>query len=487
MTQGVRGRIRDLLLVVGALALLAWGVVPTFAVGQSDARGLDEQLSTQLRELGFTGRLQSTLTARLGRPLDPRLAETGRMLWFDTITSLNDDNACAGCHSPTNGFGDTQSIAIGIDSNQIVGPSREGPRNQRRAPMVLNTAFYPSLMWNDRFTSLSGDPFDPSAGFLFPVPEGTSLSYLPHLLDAQAFIPPTERAEAAGFAFPGDNDAIRAEVVRRLNAAPEYTRLFGRVFPEVRAGNPISYDMVAQAIAEFEFSLTFANAPIDRYARGEAAALTDQEKEGAVLFFGAAGCVRCHQVSGDSNEMFSDFRDHVIGVPQLVPAETNVPFDGPAMNEDFGREQFTGSPADRYAFRTAPLRNVALQPAYMHDGAFTNLEAAIQHHLDVVASALTYSPAAQRLDKDLSGPIAPLDPILSRLDPLLATPQSTTQQQLDALAAFVSNGLLDPRAKPENLHRLIPQKLPSGRPPLTFEPAKHSDNKFMRTTANPER
>ena len=82
--------------------------------------------------------------------------------------------------------------------------------------MVLNTAFYPSLMWNDRFASLSGDPFDPSAGFQFPPPEGMTLSYLPHLLDAQAFIPPTERAEAAGFAFAGDNDAIRAEVVRRL-------------------------------------------------------------------------------------------------------------------------------------------------------------------------------------------------------------------------------------------------------------------------------
>ena len=69
-------------------------------------------------------------------------------------------------------------------------------------------------MWNDRFSSLSGDPFDTSLGFLFPAPEEMSLSYLPHLLDAQAFIPPTERVEAAGFTFLGDNDAIRAEVVR---------------------------------------------------------------------------------------------------------------------------------------------------------------------------------------------------------------------------------------------------------------------------------
>src|SRR5437588_6545864 len=42
-------------------------------------------------------------------------------------------------------------------------------------------AFYRTLMWNSRFHSLSRDPFDNSAGFVFPAPEGTSLSYLPHL------------------------------------------------------------------------------------------------------------------------------------------------------------------------------------------------------------------------------------------------------------------------------------------------------------------
>src|SRR5262245_37332509 len=67
-------------------------------------------LSARLNELGFTGNVESTLERRLGRPLNPRLADLGRMLWFDTITGLNNDNTCAGCHSPTNGFGDSQSI-----------------------------------------------------------------------------------------------------------------------------------------------------------------------------------------------------------------------------------------------------------------------------------------------------------------------------------------------------------------------------------------
>src|SRR5262249_7997922 len=222
-------------------------------------------------------------------------------------------------------------------------------------------------------------------------------------------------------------------------------RLFGQVFPEVKRGGPITFDMFGKAIAEFEFSLTFANAPIDRFARGETNALTDDQKRGALLFFGQAGCVQCHSVSGKSNEMFSDFREHVLAVPQISPRVTNNSFDGPGANEDFGREDFTRNPADRYAFRTTPLRNVAVQPAFMHDGAFTTLEAAIRHHLNPSASVRTYDPAAQGLAPDLSGPIGPVEDMLARLDPLLADPPTLSDEQVAELVAFVRDGLLDPR------------------------------------------
>src|SRR5215475_3343327 len=365
-------------------------------ISKADCRiPLDQQLETALARQGFTGRIASTLEQRIGHHIDNQLADLGRLLFFDTVTGLNNDNNCSGCHSPTNGFGDTQSIAIGIDNNGVVGAGRAGPRNQRRTPMVANTAFFPNLMWNSRFASLSNDPFDNSDGFLFPQPEGLSLSYLPHLLVAQAFIPPTERVEVAGFNFPGDNFDIRNEVLRRINGVPEYRKRFGKIFPSVRAGGPITFDMFGSAVAEFEFTLVFADAPIDQFARGQKDALTDNQKKGALLFFGKAGCVVCHAVSGQSNEMFSDFKQHVLGVPQIVPSpdKGNVIFDGPGANEDFGLEQITSDPSDRYKFRTSPIRNVALQPAFMHNGAFTRLEDAIRHHLDVKASARNYNPA----------------------------------------------------------------------------------------------
>ena len=151
--------------------------------------------------------------------------------------------------------------------------------------MAINTALYPNLMWNSRFASLSDDPFDNSAGFQFPAPEELSLSYLPHLLVAQAFIPPTERIEVAGFDFPGDNFDLRAEMIRRLNETPAYRKLFGALFPDVAAGADITFDMFGLAVAEFEFTLIFADAPIDQYARGHKNALTDGSEKGGFALF----------------------------------------------------------------------------------------------------------------------------------------------------------------------------------------------------------
>lgn len=433
------------------------------------ARGeeLDGKLAKVLKSHGFTGRIEEKLEARLGRPLDPEVADLGRFLFFDRLLGMKLDNACAGCHAPAKGFGDTQSIAIGIDNNNRVGPGRLGPRNQRRTPMVLNTAFFPKLMWNSRFIANSGDPFDNSDGFTFPAPEGDTLSYLPHLMTAQAFIPPTERNEMAGFEFEGNSDDIRAAVVQRLNDTPNYRQLFESAFG-LAPSDPITYDHAAKALAEFQISLTFANAPIDHFARGEHSAMSAAEKRGALLFFGKANCVKCHAVKGEANEMFSDFTPHVIGVPQIAPENTNSVFDGPGANEDFGLEQITGKKTDRYKFRTSPLRNVALQPTFFHNGAFTTLEEAIAHHLDPETSALNYSPDG-RLPDDLAGPTGPIIPVLVRLDSQIRKPIQLKQQEFNDLVTFVRVSLMDERASPENLSQLIPETLPSGLEPLEFE------------------
>jgi cytochrome c peroxidase len=465
---------------------------------------IDRRLHRELERQGFTGRVASTLEPRLGRPVDAKLAELGRVLFFDSIASLHNDNACAGCHAPATGMGDTQSIAIGIQSNRVVGPGRTGPRNQRRTPTVVNTAFYPNLMWNGRFAALSGDPFSNAMGFRFPPPEGDTRfppndPVVTHLLIAQAHIPPTELVEVAGFTGVRDlgkrfrpfddghghkvplpdasgfrNEPIRQVVLARLNKTPAYRDLFARSFPEVAAGAPIDFSMFGRALAEFEFTLVRADAPLDRYARGDDGALDSHEKRGAVLFFGKARCAQCHSVGGASNEMFSDFAMHNIAVPPIAPEfgvrRGNVIFDGSGEDEDYGRGQLSGSdPADRYRFRSSPLRNAALQPAFFHNGAFTRLEDAIRHHLDPARSLRDYDAEKAGVAADLCLREGPVEPLLATLDALLREPIRLGDDEFADLVAFVRHGLLDPKARPEALCALIPKSLPSGRVPLNFE------------------
>jgi cytochrome c peroxidase len=483
-------------LIVGAIAL---DIQSAQAEGDDTSR-LDQSLSRVLRDAGFTGKVEASLKTRLGRPINPKMAALGRLLFFDKILGLHNDNSCAGCHSPALGFGDSQPIAVGVDNNNIVGPNREGPHNQRRAPLVPNTIFYPALMWTPRFVALSGDPFDNSRGFKFPPPE-TLIADVPTLLAAQASIPSTELVEMAGFtgitANPGPfgprhfqfddghgqtlpapdatgfhNFPIQDAVNARLNSNPVYLKKFGEVF---NSGVPLSpggitINMRRRAIAEFEITLTAAHAPLDQFARGDRRAMTSSQKRGALLFFGKANCVACHAVTGQSNEMFSDFQPHRIGGPQIAPTfgvgTGNVIFDGPNQNEDFGFEQTEGDPALRYTFRTAPLRNLKVAPAYFHNGAFGSLEAAIAHHLNVEASLRNYDPRANNVPPDLKpGPYEGI--LLAGIDPLVQNPIQLTKQEFRDLVEFVRNGLFDKRVL--NFCKQIPRLVPSGMSLQVFE------------------
>jgi cytochrome c peroxidase len=460
---------------------------------------LDRQLANLLAQHGFTGRMEERLEERLGRRIDRDLADLGRNLFFDPIMALRGDNSCADCHAPQFGFADSQSIAIGIRNNNVVGVFRTGPRNQRRSPTLLNSAFIPALMWNSRFVAPTGDPFDNSLGFVFPLPEGTTRfppgdRRFTHLLAAQGHLPQTELVEMTGFAgvagspdidesfyqfddgvgleVPGPNDSgfrnepIRERVLEELNASENYRRRFARAFRQVRRGGPIDFAMIGAAIAEFEFTLTFADAPIDHFARGDRRAMTAAEKRGAILFFGRANCVACHQTRGAANEMFSDFTNHGLGVPQLAPVfgldTGNVHFDGPHSDEDFGAGQITGEESDRYHFRTSPLRNIALAPTFFHNGSFTRLEDAVRHHLDVERSLANYDPRTAGVARDLRLSQAPRRKLLKHLDPLVARPLRLSEREIADLVEFVRSGLLDPRATPERLLKLVPRELPSG-------------------------
>jgi cytochrome c peroxidase len=467
-----RGTRLALALAAAGIGVAACADQPTVPVTQTeDTSGLDLDLEFQLQLslMGIDGRIEERFAEMLGRDIDQNLAETGRLLFFDPILSMTQDNSCSGCHGPNVSFNDAKSISVGVGNNGVVGPNRTGPFNLRRAPTIINAAFYPNLMWDGRFASESLDGFDNSKGFRLPQPEGNSLSDLDHLLMAQAFTPVADRIEMTGFDFEGDNDQIRAEITRRVDEVDEYRTRFAASFPSIAEGSPLEYEHIARALAEFEFTLIRADAPLDQYARGDTAAMTAAEKRGGLLFFrDPAACFECHITLGYANQMFSDFQSHAIGVPQIAPVNTNATYDGPGRDEDFGRERSTGDTGDRYKFRSTPLRNVAYQPAFMHNGAFVCLDNAIRHHLEMERSLDEFT--GEHLEFGLRAKRGPDAAMIQGAHEISRIPRGTLDiHEFSDLLAFVEISLADPEAHPDALRHLIPSTVPSGLPVHDFQ------------------
>src|SRR5262245_30474572 len=95
-----------------AVVACAAGLIRMASAAPPAVETLDQNLAAVLAAAGFTGDIEHTFNTRieanLGRPINPQLANLGRLLWFDKAHSLRQDNTCGGCHSPTNGFGDSQ-------------------------------------------------------------------------------------------------------------------------------------------------------------------------------------------------------------------------------------------------------------------------------------------------------------------------------------------------------------------------------------------
>lgn len=181
------------------------------------------------------------------------------------------------------------------------------------------------------------------------------------------------------FASNEDNQSLRAQLSGRfdnsdVNYDSSWPILFGEAYPD----GEINFDRIAHALGEYERSMIFVNNPWQAYLAGDDTALSNRQKQGALLFFtpaqqGGAGCSGCH-----SGPTFSDGRHHLTAFPQIGPGAGDMGVAG--RNDDFGRERVTGNEADRYHFRTPSLLNVAVTAPYGHSGAYQTLNEVVQHY-----------------------------------------------------------------------------------------------------------
>lgn len=291
----------------------------------------------------------------LGLPPQPQpdaaQVALGRALFFDRNLSVNGTLSCAMCHVPAQGFTVNEiRTAVGM----------EGASLRRNAPTLLNVAHVSPLFLDGRAQTL----------------------------EQQALQPFTHPAE---FANPG-----MASVLRRIGAAPAYRLLLTRAFGR---GSAPTASRVATALAAFERSLVAAGSPFDRWRYGGEATLSAQALRGYAAFR-ARGCESCHHVA-DTHALFTDNAFHNTGIraaaiaraqrdltTQLVPGlqATLTPAEllriGAPDAPDEGRFEVSGDEADRRAYRTPMLRNVALTPPYMHDGSLLTLQDVLRHYAE---------------------------------------------------------------------------------------------------------
>ena len=162
-------------------------------------------------------------------------------------------------------------------------------------------------------------------------------------------------------------------------------------------GRDVTYDDVERAIAAFERTLIFLNAPVERFLAGERGALSDEARAGFVLFNGKARCVSCHAMNR-VNPLGTDNRFHNIGVSArtkdfealakralvtLAEDSSKEKLDELAVGTDLselGRFMVTRSYADIGSFRTPQLRDIGITAPYMHDGSMQTLWDVMDHY-----------------------------------------------------------------------------------------------------------
>ncbi len=422
----------------------------------AEPASLDAQLGQRMAAAGVQPLTAPTFT----QPL----VTLGEALFWDPELSGNRDTSCATCHHPLLATGDGLSLPVGTGSaNGGLGPERKlGIKRDfvpRNAPPVFNLGYpeWTVMFWDGR---LMGEP---QSGFINPASDRLPAG-LDSILAAQAMFPITSRDEMRGkwgdtdiFGNPNELVAFRdyelrkiwKAVMDRLLAIPGYVVLFQAAFP----GTPIEemgFQHAANALAAYQAAtFTFEDSPFDLYMRGDLDALSEPQKRGAMLFYGEAGCATCH-----STGLLTDQKFYNLAVMQLGPGK------GREEPLDLGRARETGDACDRFAFRTPPLRNVAITGPWMHNGAFTTLEAAVLHHLDTQNGLLAYdpNPLIPELRDTCQTDPATLEAVLQSASQVPA-PATLTPEQLADLMAFL-HALTSPSAL--DLQAVIPKSVPSG-------------------------
>jgi cytochrome c peroxidase len=257
-------------------------------------------------------------------PDDPQRADKialGNTLFFDKRLSGDGSRACYSCHMNENGTGGADPVATGLDGKKL----------PRHSPVLWNLAYSKTFAWDGRAATLEahtkGGIGGPSVGV------GTDPKQLQSKVD-------------------------------ELLKIKGYKKLFAAAFPK----QPPTIDHVAQALAEYQRTLLCTDTAYDRFAGGDATALTESQQRGWAIFNGEGMCMTCHTPPYFTMAAMSDAAFFNIGIGTQKP-EAEV---------DIGRKKVTSADADWAAFKVPTLRNISKSAPYFHDGSVATLGEAVK-------------------------------------------------------------------------------------------------------------
>lgn len=402
--------------------------------GRGDADALDAAMDDPLRPPPYPATPHPE-----GNPPSAAKAMLGKVLFWDEQLSSDDTVACGTCHRPAAGGADPRTAAPieGHPGEDGVLGTQDDPRGspgiarcagdsttaldrlehpsfgtrpqvtRRRSMSFMDTMLSNSLFWDGRAADRFEDPLEP----------GTVRLETGAALESQAVVPILDSAEMACEGRTWQHvvqkleqvtplaraTALPAAMADALAARPDYPTLFEGAF-----GSPeITPARIAFAIASYERQLRSDETPLDRFARGDGEALSPAERRGYEVFLGQARCSCCHVLPELSRTDFIDdgFR---------------------TAHWDRGREEVTGDPLHRGAFRVPPLRNVGLREAggLLHDGLAPGAS------LEALVNAYDAAP-------------------VSNTNNLCRRALGLTAAQRADLVEFLRHGLTDPRARDE--------------------------------------
>lgn len=250
-----------------------------------------------------------------GNAATPAKVELGKMLFFDPRLSASHAISCNSCHNIGLGGADAEPTSLG----------HRWQHGGRNAPTVFNAVFNMTQFWDGRAKDLEEQAGGP-------------------------IVNPVEMASPP------------AHVVQQLKGIPGYHAAFAQAFPD--ESKPITLANTQKAIAVFEATLITPNAPFDRFLRGDANALSAEEKAGLALFIDK-GCAGCHNGVNLGGGQYARFG--VVKQPgtKYLPAT------------DKGRFMVTKNPGDKDVFRVPTLRNIALTAPYFQTGTTWDLRQAV--------------------------------------------------------------------------------------------------------------